>query len=384
VLTILFALTAGLCSAGEAVGASRALIIVDADPALGPGWAEAMGSSAGAVLALAGWDSEMVWARRPAEPRKNDARREVGEGIAAYDAMRYEAALAHLDAAATAAGASGGAGLDRSQLSDIYLFRGMVRRELGDAASAFDDFVRAARFAPGRTLDPGRFPPAAREAHARAEAAVAAAGRSTLRVTGPAGARAFIDGSDMGPVPVRCEGLPRGEHFVRVELSGREPWVTRVTLSDPEATVRADPAPRRPAIDPRRPEGLAAAGRARSAQLVIAVAVSAAADGGAEIAWAAIEVGKADKLRRGKLTLKGGPAEAGPLMARVLSELNLRRPRTDPAPPPTRPRAGPLARAAPVIAGALLAALAGGLVAAAYLVSPSGGDGFVVVVDRRR
>ena len=76
--------------------------------------------------------------------------------------LSFDDALKVLDAAATEAAATGGAGLSTEELSDLYFNRGMAiaradwkpERSVDEAtrARAFQDYVRAAMLTPGREL----------------------------------------------------------------------------------------------------------------------------------------------------------------------------------------------------------------------------------------
>ena len=46
-----------------------------------------------------------------------------------------------------------------------------------------------------------------------------------------AGARAFIDGTDMGPVPVDIKDVKAGEHIVQVKAPGMQAGEKKVTVA---------------------------------------------------------------------------------------------------------------------------------------------------------
>ena len=108
--------------------------------------------------------------------------------------FRFAEALAKLDELARLADARGGGDLDPRQLSEIYLYRGLARLELGPAEAAWDDLVRAARLDPTRVIDPARFPPRVVAAYRRAVAEVAQLPRAELEVTRPTARVVRFDG----------------------------------------------------------------------------------------------------------------------------------------------------------------------------------------------
>jgi hypothetical protein len=177
----------------------------------------------------------------PAAPPAPVAAARLRDGIDAYDELRFDDALAALDAAADDAARTGAAGLATAELSDIFLYRGLVHTQRGDATRAWDDLVRAATIAPARTLDPLRFPTRAVEAFDRARVAVEKQPKARVTVDA-AGCDAWLDGAAATTAELRA-----GDHFVRVACAGRLPWGERVavttdaTLTPPAATAPPPP-----------------------------------------------------------------------------------------------------------------------------------------------
>jgi hypothetical protein len=192
-----------------------------------------------------GWKALMVVeVAAPPPPRAPAALR---VGLAAVGELRFADALAQLDRAAEDAVVTGAAGLSTVELADIYLFRGIVRRKLrpSEAAPAWDDFVHAAAFNPGRVLDPGQVPPAAIETWNRAAAEVQRRPHGTLIVRAPPEAEISVDGRPPIRSPALIPGLAHGEHLVRVEEAGRWPWAASVALAGPSLEVEV---PSRPEV----------------------------------------------------------------------------------------------------------------------------------------
>jgi hypothetical protein len=154
--------------------------------------------------------------------------------------LRFPEALPELDAAAADANAKGAAGLSGEQLADIYFLRGITRQRVDPTDQrAWDDLVRAATLQPERVLDPGRVAPGAVAAWARAAGVVAQRARGVLTVRAPASAAIVVDARPPVRTPAVIPGLPYGEHLVRVELPGRQPWAAVVPLSAPHLDLEA-------------------------------------------------------------------------------------------------------------------------------------------------
>jgi hypothetical protein len=150
--------------------------------------------------------------------------------IADYAGFRFAPAIAALDELQRLVDARGGGDLDARQLSEVYLYRGLARLELGPAEAAWDDLVRAARLDPGRPLDPARFPPKVLAAWKRAVAEVAQLPRAELQVIAPAGASVRIDGHPVSGAAT----VIAGAHFVAVDADGYEPWAQVVPVAGPQ------------------------------------------------------------------------------------------------------------------------------------------------------
>jgi len=211
-------------------------------------------------------DAGLAWIDlSPAPPPPLTAAASVRAGIDAYDELRWDDALAALDAAIAEVWRTGGADLGGAELSDVFLYRGLVSTQRGDTATAWDDLVRAAALSPARTLDPLRFPTRAVEAFDRARAAVAKLARARVTVDAP-GCDAAIDGGAAASAEV-----PLGEHVVRVACPDRAPWGQRVVVAgDLTVTPPADDAGA-----PPDDAALAALAAAHGAVAVLAVIVTA-------------------------------------------------------------------------------------------------------------
>ncbi len=160
----------------------------------------------------------------------------IARGIEGYDKLRYDDAWQALEKAREAVDKTGAEGLTAAQLSDLFLYRGLIRTQRGDPTS-FDELAMAIVIDPTRTLDAARFAPDVLENVERARTAMSGRPRATLTVDAPAGCTTAVDGS------VAESAAPRvtGTHWVRVTCPDHAPWATRVDLIAPSTHVVARP-----------------------------------------------------------------------------------------------------------------------------------------------
>jgi hypothetical protein len=197
----------------------------------------------------------------------------LAKAVAAYGQLRFAETIETLDALEREIVPRGGGGLTRGELVDLHAYRAAARMATGDEAGAWDDLLAAAAIAPGRPLDPARFPPRVVEAARRAEQAAGAPSKLVVSAA-PDDAAIVVDGELLGRGRVEI-ALPVGAHLVRVERSGFRAGGRLVQLgtAGAEARVQLEPAPS-PTL-----EQLAARGRQLAAHRLIA-------------AWAALAQGR--------------------------------------------------------------------------------------------
>ncbi|HVR00732.1 MAG TPA: hypothetical protein VMT47_01245 [Polyangia bacterium] len=159
--------------------------------------------------------------------------------------LAFDEALAELEGVIAELDATGGAGLTRDELADVFLYRGMAvaradwkapaaidASAMGAARTqAFADYARAAVLAPDRALNPREVPPQVVADFARAVAEARQQPRATLVVRGDADATVSLDGAAPAHVAggVTFHDVTYGEHFLAVEELGRAPWGKRLT-----------------------------------------------------------------------------------------------------------------------------------------------------------
>ena len=142
----------------------------------------------------------------------------LARALQLQQSLDLKGAIAAFDELERDAVARGGGTLSEGELTDLYAHRAGAHAALGDDADAWDDLLEAAALAPGRALDPARFPPRLIEASRRAREALPAPG--TLAVTvQPADAVVIVDGQLYGKGHVEVARSP-GRHFVRAERAG--------------------------------------------------------------------------------------------------------------------------------------------------------------------
>ena len=188
------------------------------------------------VIGVARAAGAAVIDRSPTAPKPAAIAAILARGIEGYDKLRYDEAQTTLDEATAAIDRTGAEGLTAAQLSDLFLYRGLLRKERGDPTS-FDDLVQAIVVDPDRTLDEARFAPDVRENVERARTAVTGRPRATLTVDAPSGCTIMIDGSIAEPSAPRVAGT----HWVRVTCPEHAAWGTRVGVRAPSTTLVARP-----------------------------------------------------------------------------------------------------------------------------------------------
>ncbi|MDB4953606.1 MAG: hypothetical protein JWO36_1175, partial [Myxococcales bacterium] len=176
--------------------------------------------------------------RSPASPAPVETAQLLQKGIEAYDELKFDEAVAALDQARDLADRTGAAGLTKTQLSDLFLYRGLVKAQQTDATAAWDELITASVVDPTRDLDPARFPPKVGVELARAhEQVIHQRSAASLAVDAPAGCSVTVDGTaQTGEVKHIT-----GPHWVRAVCPDYAPWGVRIDLTSLGARVLATP-----------------------------------------------------------------------------------------------------------------------------------------------
>ncbi|HEX4421218.1 MAG TPA: hypothetical protein VH165_25060, partial [Kofleriaceae bacterium] len=140
-----------------------------------------------------------------------------------------------LDEARALADRTGAAGMSQAQLADLFLYRGLVKIQLGDTNAYWDELITSVAIDPVRVLDPARFPPRVASELARVHQALADRKRATLGVDAPSGCTTLIDGAPASAVA--SAQLLVGSHWVYVTCADRAPWGTRVEVTGDQLVV---------------------------------------------------------------------------------------------------------------------------------------------------
>jgi hypothetical protein len=234
VLPLLAALAAASVADVEAAPAADVVVL----------WAP--GEPPGPVEQAARAHGAAVIDRSPAPPPTVETAQLLQRGLAAYDALKLDEARAVLDQARDLADRTGAAGLTMAQLSDIFLYRGLVRAQSGDDTAAWDELVTAIVVDPSRELDPARFPPKIVEQFRRArDTLLHDRPAAELQIDVPAGCTSYVDGAASSGK----EHKHTGAHWIRVACADRTPWGQRIDLTTLGAHVAPDPSPYAPPSD---------------------------------------------------------------------------------------------------------------------------------------
>jgi hypothetical protein len=189
-------------------------------------------------------------------------------GMAAAEKLKFAEAESALDAAVAEVMSGGGAGMSAGGLADLFLYQAIAAqkatwKELEGAVTeiappkAREAYLRAAVLAPDRVLERRRYPPLAIASFQLAAAEVKKRPRGRVVVRASGSAEISVDGRAGQLSPAHVLDLPYGEHFVRVEDVGHQPWSAMVTLTMSELAIDA------PTTAPLMPDDRAAAGHAR-------------------------------------------------------------------------------------------------------------------------
>jgi hypothetical protein len=236
---------------------------------------------------------EVVDVPAPPAPHGPD---EARLGILNAQKMAFTEAKRDLDAAATEAAATGGAGFSTAELAELYLHRAMAIARADwkaqaaapptdERTHAFDDYLRAATLMPDQAPNARQLPPQALADLQRALDIVHKRPRGTLIVKGPADALISLDGGPLQPLGggVTFRDLVFGEHLLRVEQIGFAAWGTAIPFGQTEMEIDV------PARAPLALDAATAAAHARRMGARYALVATAKGGPGAPVELALID-----------------------------------------------------------------------------------------------
>jgi len=151
----------------------------------------------------------------------------VAEGIGAFDALDLDRAWQLFEQARSEAVRTGGAGLTRARLSDLFLYRGLIKIQQGDTSSAWEELVASATIDPSRTIDPAKFAPKVVAELDRARETVNAKAKVKLTIEAAEGCNVYVDGV---PSPGSID-LPVGSHWINGSCPDSRPDGYRLELT---------------------------------------------------------------------------------------------------------------------------------------------------------
>jgi len=173
-------------------------------------------------------------------PRRAPSSEVVGAlktGTKAFEDLKFEEAVKELRR-----GVDGMLGdpatADFAAISDAYIKLAASYFRLGEEKEAKATLTELARLAPSVAL-PSGFPPVFQREFEKAKKRLEKLPRGQVSVEGPSGSTAFVDGRDLGMVPVLEENLAAGMHYVRVESSWGERWGQSVEVKSGVTKARA-------------------------------------------------------------------------------------------------------------------------------------------------
>ncbi len=163
---------------------------------------------------------------------------QLARGIAAYEALQFADALVALGDAERGIDATGGQAVDTVTLSDVFLYRALAGAQI-QTATAWDDFVMAAKLGSARVLDVSRFAPRVVEEFARARTAARELAPAIVRIEIAPHCEIWWDGravvaSDPNTVVVDTRV---GVHWLASLCLGRRAVAKRLTIDQAQQTV---------------------------------------------------------------------------------------------------------------------------------------------------
>lgn len=182
-------------------------------------------------------------------------RQNLAEGRVLYERAEFETAIPVLKSASEQLSAGMLGATDSKDLIDALLLLGLANASIGNTSEAKEAFRQVVTLEPTRQLDAVNYPPKFVAIFDGVRAEVRALQPGTLVVQAPdPEATVYIDGRDMGKVPVTMDSLPPGSHtvlvagqggkrsFVREEIAPGERKVVQASLdsrslAEPEASA---------------------------------------------------------------------------------------------------------------------------------------------------
>ena len=152
-------------------------------------------------------------------------------GKKAFDELRFEDAVSSLKKGIEGM-LSDPATADYEGVTDAYVKLAAAAFRMGEEKEAKNALVEFARFSPNYELSAG-FPPVFQREFDKAKKRLEKQPKGTISIDGPPGSTAFLDGRDLGMVPINEEIVPGGTHYVKVEGTKGEKFGQTVNVTGP-------------------------------------------------------------------------------------------------------------------------------------------------------
>lgn len=177
-------------------------------------------------------------AQKPSSEPSAEALETLDQGQQELGELKFDAAYGTLKKGIEAMTARPEA-IDFDRLTEAYVSLAVASFRMGDEDAAQKALLSVVRLAPDYKLPDGKYPPIFVREFEKARRRVEKAIRGTLNVDGPPGSTAFVDGKDLGMVPVVQENLAAGTHYVKVEGTRGQLFGQAVEVKTGTAKVKA-------------------------------------------------------------------------------------------------------------------------------------------------
>ncbi len=264
-----------------------------------------------------------------------DAAALFADGKKALADLKFEEAVDRLKKGLDAASADPG-NVDYPALYDAYVSLAVAFFRMGDEKSAQDALFTVARLEPSYKLGEDKYPPVFLREFDKAKKRAEKLPKYTLTLDGPPGATGFIDGRDLGMVPVD-EPVAQGTHFVKLEGTRGERFGQVVEVKSSAVRVRGSfPSAPKPSVaemsDHRLPStidtdaqrSLHAHAKAAGAEFVVSGAVLRGEEGRLVVAPILYSVSRASFSRLSRLRVDPELAQANVEAFRLVDEATKR------------------------------------------------------------
>lgn len=159
------------------------------------------------------------------------AMRLTKDGEKHYQALRFDRAIKSFSAALAKFEVSLALMTDVTPVVDTLLMLSVCYYRQDQEKNGAKMLVKVMRLKPDLVLDPEKYPPMFRNTAEAIRKKLLLKRRGEAEVVANVdGAAVFFDGRKVGTTPILLKELVPGDHFVRVEKEGLQPWAGKVTV----------------------------------------------------------------------------------------------------------------------------------------------------------